>query len=139
MPRGWLLLFCLLLLFVEPLSLAFAASGRLLVFASDAEALVVTAMWMLATALGIAAGLALWTGRPGGDRLAKAYVIAASALIAMGYLTPYGRTDLPPGVAGPVTACVLVQNACWFLYLSRSRQIECRQRVAAAADHHPKM
>jgi hypothetical protein len=140
MPRGWLLLLCLVLLIVEPVSLALAASGRLFDVVGHPDALAIIAVRVAVAGLGISAGLSLWTARPAGPFMAKVYLVAASALALFSYATPYGGVDLRPGLAGPLTAFLVIQNAMWFVYVSRARQVRDRQpRGGPALLHQPRM
>src|ERR1700681_1236228 len=78
--RGVLLLFCLLLLVWQPVSLGLVASSALgaLTIRGFPLALVLT-MRVLAAALGIAAGLALMGRRAGAVTLAKVSLAASAA------------------------------------------------------------
>jgi hypothetical protein len=126
MPRGWLLVFCVLLIVGEPTSLALAASGRAIEFATDPIGIAVMAARLLVGAVGIAAGLALWSRRPAGPAIAKAYLIAASALVIFMVTTSFAPLNLLPGVAQRLALVIVAQNVAWFVYLTRSRQVRMR-------------
>lgn len=119
-PRGWLVVFCGLVLIWEPVSLALLASSKIAVIADRPSALAILAARLVSSGLGIAAGLALWHQRPAGLPLAKAYLILSSLVVLIVLTTPYFPTNLVPGSAPPLAIAILVQNAAWFAYLTRA-------------------
>ena len=121
MPRGHLLLLCVLLCVWEPVNLALAASGDLGELATDSigrTAFLVCRL--LVAASGIAAGIALWYQRPHAVALAKAALTlsAVSAVIRFGWFP--GNT--PPGLRLPTALVFIGYNAAWFPYLFTSPQ-----------------
>jgi hypothetical protein len=125
-PRGWLLLFCLILLVWEPLSLARLASVRIAALVDRPLALAVLLIRVAVTGVGIGAGIALWAGRPAGPFLAKAYLVASSLVTVMVLGTRWFPSSLLPGTALPLAVATIAANLAWFLYLGRSRQVAQR-------------
>ena len=122
--RGWLLVFCLLLLFWQPLSLALVASRAL-----DALPVVglplalLLAGRVLVAASGIAAGLALVGRRPGAVALAKTALVLSAGMDAIVYLTPYFPNNRAPGETTLYVAASLIYSGLWLAYLVRSDRV----------------
>jgi hypothetical protein len=128
MPRGWLLLLCLLLLLWEPLSLALLASTKITGLIDRPAALLILAARIGVAGLGIASGLMLWAGRSAGPLFGKAYLMASSAVVVLALGTRSFPSNVMPGLALPLAAVLLAQNAAWFGYLTRSTQVSERSR-----------
>lgn len=108
----------------EPLALALVASSaleRLLDYGAPAIALL--AYRMLVTGVGLAAGRALWAGRRGGVRLARAWAVAAAVGAVMTFATPYFPSNRVPGTKGPTLAAILTFDAAVFAYLTRGARV----------------
>lgn len=127
-PRGisgWLLLFCLLLLVWQPVSLGLVASSVL-----DALALrglplaLVLVMRILVAAFGIAAGLALLARRAGAVTMAKVSLAASAATDVFVYTTPFFPNNRPPGDSALVVAASLAYYGVWMMYLFRSKRVK---------------
>jgi len=73
-------------------------------------------------ALGVAAGLALFSFRPGAVTLARVALIASGATDLFVYLTPYFPGNRAPGETPIFVTVSLIYHAGWLLYLSRSRR-----------------
>jgi hypothetical protein len=95
----------------------------------DPIAIAFTGLRLVVTATGIAAGIALWAGRPAGPFIAKTYLALSSILVVTLVATGQGAQNVQPGLRTPLVAFALAQNAVWFAYLMRSRQV--RERVQA--------
>lgn len=121
---GWLLLFCVLLLIWQPLSLGLVASSVLDALPIRGLPLALVLMLRLAvTAFGIAAGITLATERPGAVTLAKCSLIASAATDAFVYTTPYFPNNRPPGDTTIVLIASLAYYAIWYGYLHTSRRV----------------
>jgi hypothetical protein len=108
----------------EPLALALVASSaleRLLHYGVPALALL--GYRMLVTGIGLAAGRALWTGRPGGVRLARMWAVAAAIATGVTFWTPYFPSNRVPGTKGPTLAAILLFDAAVYAYLTRSARV----------------
>src|SRR5436190_14197792 len=121
--RGWLLLLCGLLTVWSPAALAIVAASQLANRASPTAELVLLAIRLIVTGVGVAAGMALWHKRPGAVRLAKTS-LALSGVEAVARLsTRYGLSESPPGTRLPLAISLIVFNAAWYLYLEKSRRV----------------
>lgn len=128
--RGWLLVFCLVLLVWEPVSLALLASS----FLGDAMLrgpafFAVLAARVIVVAIGVAAALAFFNHRPFAATLAKLAVLLSAAMAAFLTFTAYFPSNLAPDLKLPALAATLAWYAGWLLYLARST------RVRAHAEH----
>lgn len=121
---GWLLVFCLLLLVWQPLSLGLIASSVLDRLPVRGLPLALILMLRLVVvAFGIAAGIALLGRRASAVALAKASLIASAATDTFVYATPYFPNNRPPGDTTLVVMASLAYYAIWFTYLTRSRRV----------------
>ena len=122
--KGWLLVLCVLLLVWQPANLALAASRTLdaLPIRGLPFALVLTAQ-MLATALGIAAGIAILRHAGGAVAMAKTALTVSAAVDLFVYLTPYVPSNRMPGDTPLFVAATLAYYAAWLTYLARSRRV----------------
>ena len=128
--RGWLLLLCVVLVTVNPASLAVVAASRVggSVPPSTLE-LTLLAVRLVVTSVGVAGGMALWHKRDGAVPLAKASLVL-SAIEAIGRLsTRVGLAEAPPGTRLPLALAVIVFNAGWYLYLEKSRRVRATYRL----------
>ncbi len=120
--RGWLLLLALLLTVWEPLSLGLVASAVLPRITDRPAALLVLGVRLLATAVGLAAGIALLRHRPDAIRLTRlALILSASTALLM--MTRWFPDNRPPGIRLPLILLVPVYNAAWLVYLRQSKQV----------------
>ena len=122
--RGWLLLLCVLLLVLQPISLSLTTAGRLesLSLRGPGFALVLLAR-LFAAAVGIAAGLSLWQRRPGAVTLAKASLVFSAAVDVFVYAAPWYPNNRPPGDATLILVASLLYYRAWFVYLTRSKRV----------------
>ena len=124
-PHGWLLVFCLLLLVWQPVSLGLVASGILDALAVRGLPLaLVLMMRVLVAAFGIAAGLALLGRRAGAVTMAKASLAASAASDVFVYTTPFFPNNRPPGDTALVVAASLAYYGVWMMYLFRSTRVK---------------
>ena len=121
---GWLLLLCLLLLVVQPVSLAFTAASALnaLAWRGASLALVVLAQ-ILVAGIGVAAGLALFGGRRGAATFAKWSLVLSAAMDLFVYTTPFLPNNRLPGTTPLFVLASLTYHAIWIAYLSRSTRV----------------
>ena len=122
---GWLLVFCLLLLVWQPLSLGLVASsvlGSLAVRGLPAVLVLITRL--LVAALGIAAGIALLGRRAGAVTLAKVSLAASAATDVFVYTTPFFPNNRLPGDTVIFVGVSLVYHGAWMIYLFRSRRVK---------------
>ena len=122
--RGWLLLFCALLLVYQPLSLAYIAPTILssLPIRGAPTALLLAAR-VVCVALGIAAGLALAARQHTGVPLARVALVATTATDLFIYSTPFYPNYRLPGDTPYYIAASLLYSATWLTYLSRSQRV----------------
>jgi hypothetical protein len=121
---GWLLVFCLLLLIWQPLSLGLVASSVLDALAAGGlPPILVLLTRLLVTGCGIGAGLALLGRRPGAVTLAKASLALSAATDVFVYTTPFFPSNRAPGEAPIYIVASLAYSTVWFLYLSRSKRV----------------
>ena len=122
--RGWLLVFCALLLVWQPVSLALTMSGLVDELSIRGAGLgVILLARLFAAGLGIAAGLALFQLKPGAVSIAKASLVFSALIDIVVYATPYSPNNRPPGDATIVLAASLAYYAIWFAYLMRSKRV----------------
>ena len=122
---GWLLVFCLLLLVWQPLSLGLVASsvlGSLAVRGLPAVLVLITRL--LVAALGIAAGIALLGRRAGAVTLAKVSLAASAATDVFVYTTPFFPNNRLPGDTVIFVGVSLVYHGAWMIYLFRSKRVK---------------
>ncbi len=84
---------------------------------------VITAADLVATALGLAAGLALGQRRGIGVTMAKTALLLGAVVDLAVYLTPYVPNNRMPGDDPLYMAGSFVYYAGWLTYLFRSREI----------------
>ena len=122
--RGWLLVFCVLLLVWQPVSLALTMSGLVDQLSTRGAGLgVILLARLLAAGLGVAAGLSLFQLKPGATTIAKASLVFSALIDIVAYATPYSPNNRPPGDATIVLVVSLAYYAIWFAYLIRSKRV----------------
>ena len=121
---GWLAALVLLLLVWQPVSLALLASGVVDAVAIRGVSLaLVLLLRILVTAVGIAAGIALWSERPYAVAMAKTSLVLSAAVDLFVYATPYFPNNRMPGDTPFYVAGSLAYSGVWLLYLVRSRRV----------------
>jgi len=122
--RGWLLVFCGLLLVWQPINLALTMSGLVDELATRGAGLgIILLARLLAAGLGIAAGLALFQLKPGAVSIARASLAFSAIVDVVVYATPYSPSNRPPGDATIILAASLLYYGIWFAYLVRSKRV----------------
>jgi Protein of unknown function (DUF2569) len=136
--RGWLLVFCALLLVWQPLSIGLTMAGLVDRLSSRGPGLAMMLVArLLAAALGIAAGLSLFQMKPAAVSLAKASLVLSAIVDVFVYATPFVPNNRPPGDATIVLAGSLVYYSVWFLYLVRSKRVKATFESDATSTSHP--
>ena len=123
--RGWLLLLSRLLIVWQPLNLAAGAMIALnswTVRGGPGLAAVLIAR-AAATAVGVAAGLALSNGHGSAVTLAKAAIVLSASADLFAYATPYMPNNRAPGDTMYYALASLAVHGAWLVYLFRSRQV----------------
>jgi len=106
-----------LLVVVEPLALALAASAALEWLLSRRAIAVAFLLARLAiTGVGMVAGIRLWDERPGGIALARWSYAGQLAASLVAYTTRLWPTTLAPGVAEPAFVFGLAWYAGWLAW-----------------------
>jgi len=136
--RGWLLVFCALLLVWQPLNLGLTIAGLLdrLPMRGLGLAMILLAR-LLAAGLGIAAGLALFQLRPAATSIAKVSLVVSAIVDVLVYATPYSPDNRPPGDATIVLAASLAYYGSWFVYLVRSKRVKATFDLDATSASRP--
>jgi len=113
------MLVTLLLVAWEPLTFAlYAASVVDRIVDRGPLAVAVLLARVIVTAIGIAAGLAIWNDRPWAIRFARlAFALSAAASI-LGAVTHALPSSIAPGLAGPALVATLAWDAGWIGYLT---------------------
>jgi len=116
-----LLVLMAVLIAEEPLTFALYASSVVdRVAERGALAVAVLLARVLVTAVGIAAGLAIWNGRPWAVAFARIAVALSAAATIVSAATGALPMSTPPGLRTPYLVATLVWDAGWILYLSRA-------------------
>lgn len=122
---GWLLVLGAMLLVWQPINLALIASAMVgQIAVRGASLAIVLVARVLVTALGMAAGLALFGRRQGAVRMAKAALVASAATDVFIYTTSYTPSNRMPGDAPLYVAGSLAYHAIWLAYLVRSKRVK---------------
>src|SRR5689334_13966933 len=96
--NGWLLILCRLLLVYQPVNFAISASAALASLPTRGPKLLVgIGVRALATAVTVAAGLALTNRAPGAVMFAKAALVLSAACDVFILTTPFYPNNRPPG------------------------------------------
>lgn len=124
MPRGWLLVLCVVLFGWQPLTFAGEVSESLPTIAMrGAPGAVELLAHGSVAALSIAAGWALWIANPLGPFLAFPALIGAAAAGVQSLYWSALPHDVVPGEELPRAAAIVIVSCAWLLYLHRSRRI----------------
>jgi hypothetical protein len=128
MPRGWLLLLCIILLGWQPLSFAVEAASALPTLGiRGAPAVIEIAAHGIVAALSFAAGWALWQASPAGPRLAGAALVACAVAGVQSLYVSALPSNVFPGDRLPLASVIVLHSAAWIVYLRRSKRV--RQMV----------
>jgi len=114
-----------ILIIWQPLSLGLVASSALNALSIRGWPLALVILGRLVVAaVGVAAGLALWSRRPGAVTLAKVALLLSAAADVFVYSTPYFPNNRPPGDSTLILAASLLWYAIWLMYLWRSKHVQ---------------
>jgi len=119
--RPWPLLVLMIVLIAwEPLTFALYASS-VVDRVAERGVLAVTVLLarVLVTAVGIAAGLAIWNRRPWAPSFARIAVALSAAATIVTAATGALPMSTPPGLKTPYLVATLAWDAGWILYLTR--------------------
>jgi hypothetical protein len=121
---GWLFLLCILLTIWNPASFAVVAASQVAGgFPTSRVALLLLAGRLLATGIGVAAGMSLWNLRPGAVRLAKISLALSSADVVLRMASRMDLSGAPPGTRLPLAILTVAFNGAWYAYLEKSRRV----------------
>lgn len=145
--RGWLLLFCVILLVFIPLGgvLNFVAGYRLSsIFFTDYPGLLYAAIidGLLTLALvsfSMYAGIALWTLRPNAPKIAQSFLMAALGYQVVAFFLPL-LTGLPNDLVGEAMQegglnvfKTMVSITIWSAYLHKSKRVRATYQATASS------
>ena len=86
-------------------------------------AILLLAVRLAITGIGVGAGLALWNERPGAAAFARLAVVLTAGGVLLTFLAPTFPNNRPPGTTAPLLFVLLTYYAAWFAYLTRRRAI----------------
>jgi hypothetical protein len=110
----------LLLTIAEPLGIAFYASSILsTIIDRGGWAILLLAVRLVITGVGVGAGLALWNGRPGAPAFARFAVVLTAGGVLLTFLAPTFPNNRAPGTTIPLLLVLLTYYAAWVAYLTR--------------------
>jgi hypothetical protein len=121
---GWLLLLCAVLLVWQPVSLGVAATTALHALPSRGLPLaLLLAARVVATASGIAAGIALVERAGVALPLTRTALTLSVVVDVLVYVTPYFPNNRYPGETPFFIAASVANYTVWMFYLARSRRV----------------
>jgi len=121
----WLLVLILLLTIWNPAILALHAASAVWNLGSRSTlSIVVLAVRLAVTSVGVAAGIALWRRRPGAVWLAQLVLMAFGIEAVVRLATRVDLSSAPPGTRLPLALFIIAHNAGWYLYLQFSRRVK---------------
>jgi hypothetical protein len=124
MPRGWLLLLCIVLLVWRPLDFALELPSVLPSLGMRGPIAIVEVLFHgVVAALAVAAVQALWSRMPAGPILAAAAVIASAAASVQALYWSLLPHQTAPGDELPLAMLSVAHAAVWLVYLKRSRRV----------------
>jgi hypothetical protein len=131
MPRGWLLVLCVVLLTWQPLTFAAEAASALPSLGmrgvlGTSELLV----HGIVAALSFAAGWALWQRSPAAPRLAT-YAVGACGVVGVQSLYwSVLPSNVFPSDRLPLAALIVGHALAWLIYLRRSKRVRNLDRMS---------
>src|SRR5262245_52729878 len=126
---GWLLVLCVWLVILQPLSLGLVASTALGALQYRGLTLgLALAIRVLVAGLGVAAGLSLFARRAAAVPLARWALVAAAAADTLVYTTGIFPSNRFPGDTPFYIAGTLLFYAAWLAYLSMSKRVQSFER-----------
>ncbi|MSO55795.1 MAG: hypothetical protein EXQ55_02575 [Acidobacteria bacterium] len=132
---GWLFILCLFLTVWNPAIVALRlASSVANLSAQTALSLVLLAVRLVVTSVGVAAGFSLWLRRPWAAQLAKTALILVTIEAVVRLSTRIGLSEAPPGTRMPLAILTILHNAAWYLYLHKSRRVRAMYNLESPPD-----
>lgn len=127
---GWIFILCLFLTVWNPAIVALRlASSVANLSAQTTLSLVLLAVRLVVTSVGVAAGFSLWLRRPWAVQMAKTALILVAVEAVVRLSTRVGLSEAPPGTRMPLAVFVVLHNAAWYLYLHKSRRVSATYRL----------
>jgi hypothetical protein len=121
----WLLVLIFLLTTWNPAVLALHAASAVWNLGSRSTlSIVILAVRLAVTSVGVAAGIALWLRRPGAVWLAQLVLMAFGIEAVVRLATRVDLSSAPPGTRLPLALFIIAHNAGWYLYLQFSRRVK---------------
>jgi hypothetical protein len=122
---GWLQVLVRMLTLWHPVvyGLSCASAFSAVAVRGPVTAVVIVAR-LLCVAIGVAAGMALRTGRETAVTLAMVSLALSAAMDAYVYNSSYYPSNMQPGQAPLYVAATVVYYALWMLYLARSQRVK---------------
>ncbi len=131
--NGWLFILCLFLTVWNPAIVALRlATSVANLSAQTTLSLVLLAVRLVVTSVGVAAGFSLWLRRPWAVQLAKTALILVALEAVIRLSTRMGLSETPPGTRLPLAVFMIVHSAAWYLYLRTSRRVRATYRLESA-------
>ena len=123
-PQGWILLLCVLLIVWEPTALALRIAALIPTIGSRGPLDILVMVWrVVLMGIGMAAGVALWRRETAGVTLARAFLLLSAATAIVSFETGTELVSLPPIERRAMLTAILIYNAVWYAYLSRSQRV----------------
>jgi hypothetical protein len=121
---GWLGLLSRVLILWQPLSLGLVGASALRSLSVRGLPLALVLIGRIAVAaVGVAAGMAIWSRRAGAVTLARASLLLSAGADIFVYSTPYFPNNRPPGDSTLILAASLLWYGIWLMYLWRSQRV----------------
>lgn len=125
---GWLLLFCVVLTFVLPISIVYPTIAALQ-SGLDVVGLVYALVYLAVAIFSFVSGLLLWRVRPNAVTTAKLFLLAQAAFALALYLkTLLGSGTITPDSAGTLAVGTVVRPLLfallWYSYLRKCKRVQ---------------
>ena len=120
MPRGWLPLLCLILLFWRPLNLAIELTTALPSLAMRGPVAIVELLFHAAVAaIAVAAVHAIWSRLPSAMLLARVALVGSAIAAVQGLNWSVLPHQTAPGESLPLSVLAVLHAGIWLAYLRR--------------------
>lgn len=134
-PGPVLGLLAFLLAVWEPLTFGLTASAALpRLWSYGLPALLLLAVRIALTGVGLVLGRSLWQASPDAPRRARLWLALSSLASIVTFATPYFPSNRLPGTAAPTLAVILAHNLLWYLYLLGSRRVRAIEEAGSVLD-----
>lgn len=101
-----------------------AASRVAAVATANPASTVLLLVRLFVTAVGVAAGIALWRRHAHAVMLARAALVLSALEGVARISSRYGASTAPPGTRLPFALAVIAYTAAWLVYLQRSKRVK---------------